>query len=97
MNDIHVWLCVARPATQAVFPTHLTELLIAVLSLLDNLLLQVMVLVACTLVENKLFPATHGGSGPDEGLVDICSDWDALLIGEILLGKLEAHIGASVA
>jgi hypothetical protein len=56
-----------------------------------------MVLVACTLVENKLLPSTHGGSRPHEGLVDICGDWDALLIGEILLGKLEAHIGSSVA
>ena len=97
MNAIHVRLCVARPAPQAVLPTHLTELLVAVLSLLDHLLLQVMVLVACALVENKLFPATHGGGGPDEGLVDIGGDWDALLLGEVLLGKLEAHVGASVA
>ena len=97
MNAIHVRLCVARPAAQAVFPTHLTELLIAVLSLLDNLLLQVMVLVACALIENKLLPATHDGGGPDEGLVDFSGDLDALLIGEVLLGKLKAHVGASVA
>jgi hypothetical protein len=68
-----------------------------VLSLLDNLLLQVMILVACAFVENKLLPAAHGGSGPDEWLVDIGGDWDALLIGEVLLRKLKTHVGASVA
>ena len=56
-----------------------------------------MVLVAGAFVENQLFPATHGGGGPDEGLVNIGGDRDALLVGEVLLGKLEAHVGASVA
>ena len=68
-----------------------------VLSLLDNLLLQVMILVACAFVENKLLPPTHGGSGPDKWLVDIGGDWDALFIGEVLLRKLKAHVGASIA
>jgi hypothetical protein len=68
-----------------------------VLSFLDNLLLQVIILVACAFVENKLLPATHGGSGPDKWLVDIRGDWDALFICKVLLRKLKAHIGASIA
>ena len=97
MNAIHVGQCAARAATQAVVATHLTQLLMTVLLLLDNLLLLVLILVACAFVENKLLPATHGGSRPDKRLVDVGGDWDALFICEVLLRKLKAHVGASIA
>ena len=95
LEAVHVGLCVPGSPAKTMIPADLAQLLSAVLPLLYHLLLK-MVFIANALVKNNLFSSAHSSCRSHQRLIDILRDRYALFVSEVLLLKLEAHVGAPI-